>query len=250
MTISTKTLFSLTFVFSCCLQAATIQEFTSNSLSGLGSGGTGYMNPYLYTAIHTSSGCSTGTELLGEGSWTVDVSAYLCHSLWNAIADVGADAYFLMVNGSAANNGRVYSQVVSVSSNQSGVFSGYFTGLYSANPASLTLSVYDGSTSAVLGSASFTTNVTNGVSTAPWIQQSVSYAGASGSTIVVEISLNSAFASGNDFGVDLLDVSPDPPFARILGAAQVNTTPEPSTWLLCGCGLMGLARARKRLKQI
>jgi hypothetical protein len=242
MTYSTNTLVKLAaisvFAFSGFIHAATIQEFNDNGLAGLGDGGTGYMNPYLY--IEVIDGCPTGEELRAEGSWIVGSDTSLCHSLLKGVASVGADSNFLMVNGSNSNNGRIYSQVVNTLGLNSGVFSGYFAGLYSAYPASLTLSVYDGSTSAVIGSHSFTTNVTDGLSPAAWVKQSVNYVGATGSAIVVEISLNSAYASGNDFGVDMLDVT------QGSSISAESPTPEPSSFILCSGILMGLALVRKR----
>ena len=228
---------------SICAHATLVQSFDSNALTGSGQGQNGLMNSALYIPILPSP-CTSNTQMYAEGSWSVGPNANNCHGLWApTTAQSGTGSNFLIVNGSAVNNGRIYSQVVNTGGANSGTFSGYFTGLFVEHPANLSINVYDGVTSTLLGTRSFDTNLAGGSFPPPtptpaaWVLQSVDFAGVTGSSIVLEISLNNAVAGGNDFGVDTLDVA-----FRSAGAGA--PTPEPATFLLSGAALVGLALFR------
>ncbi len=237
--------FSFLSVFT---HAAIVQSFDANDLAGTGSGGSGFMNTFLYSSTIPSP-CTSNTQMFAEGTWSIGPNASDCHSLWApATAQSGSGTNFLIVNGSATGNGRIYSQVVNTGGATSGTVSGYFTGLYTTQAANLSLNVYDGATSAVLGSFSFDTNLaTSSTSSTPnpasWIQQSLNFTGVTGLSIVLEISLNNAIAGGNDFGIDTLDVAfvsaADP-------TGHLNTVPEPVSFLMCGSVMIGFALLRSK----
>jgi hypothetical protein len=180
-------------------------------------------------------GCPT-PGLYGEGTYSIGGSSSSCHSLW---ASVGAQSgsKYMIVNGSTGVS-NVYQQTIAVTAGLNSVFSGYFTGLYSAGPASLQLRVYNGtsSTGTVAAQLQFTTSVNPPTPSPLWALQSLAFV-PTGSQVTVQVYNTSVNASGNDFGIDTLDVSQ-------FGAALVQT-PEPATFLLAGAALLAIGIRRK-----
>ena len=174
--------------------------------------------------------------LTGEGTYSIGGSSSSCHSLWASVGPQAGSNY-MIVNGSITG-GMVYQQTVGVTMGLNSLFSGYFTGLYLASPATLQLRVYNGT--AALGTPAaqlqFVTSVNPPAPSPLWALQTLSFV-PTGNQVTVQIYNISAFASGNDFGIDSLDVSQ-------FGAALIST-PEPSTFLLAGASLAALAKRRK-----
>ena len=187
---------------------------------------------------------STTLALLGcpipglqmEGTYSIGGSSSNCHPLWASVAPQGGSNY-MIVNGSPSG-GSVYQQTVSVTQGLNSIFSGYFTGLYSVNPATLQLRVFNGTSSTGTPSAqlTFTTSVNPPPPSPLWTLQSLSFV-PTGNQVTVQIFNTSVFLSGNDFGLDSLDVTQ-------FGAAFVGT-PEPATFLLAGSALLALALRRR-----
>ena len=235
----------VTSVLSISAHATLVQSFDTNSLAGSGPGQAGSMNSALYIPILPSP-CTSNTQMYAEGSWSVGPNANNCHNLWApTTAQSGVGSNFLIVNGSDVSNGRIYSQVVNTGGANAGTFSGFFTGLFVQHPANLSISVYDGATSTLLGTRAFDTNLAGGAYPPPtptpaaWVQQSVDFSGATGSSIILEIALNNPIAGGDDFGVDTLDVA-------FRSAASPSPVPEPATMLLSFSALVGLALLRSK----
>ena len=191
----------------------------------------------------TVSPGSTSLALLGcpnpgltqEGTYSIGGSSSSCHSLWASVGPQAGSNY-MIVNGSTTG-GMVYQQTVSVTLGLNSTFGAFFTGLYLASPATLQLRVYNGT--AALGTPAaqlqFVTSVNPPPPSPLWTLQTLSFV-PTGNQVTVQIYNISAFASGNDFGIDSLDVSQ-------FGAAVIST-PEPATFLLAGAALAALAMRR------
>lgn len=174
--------------------------------------------------------------LTGEGTYSIGGSSSSCHSLWASVGPQAGSNY-MIVNGSALG-GMVYQQTVNVTLGLNSTFGGYFTGLYLSGPATLQLRVYNGT--AALGTPAaqlqFVTSVNPPTPSPLWALQTLSFV-PTGTQVTVQIYNSSGFASGNDFGIDSLDVSQ-------FGAAVIST-PEPTTFLLVGTALAALAMRRR-----
>ena len=174
--------------------------------------------------------------LVGEGTYSIGGNSSTCHSLWASIGPQAGSNY-MIVNGSVTG-GMVYQQTVSVTLGLNSTFGGYFTGLYLASPATLQLRVYNGASALGTPAAQlqFVTGVNPPAPSPLWVLQTLSFVPTS-NQVTVQIYNISAFASGNDFGIDSLDVSQ-------FGAALIGT-PEPSTFLLAGASLVALVMRRR-----
>lgn len=175
--------------------------------------------------------------LTGEGTYSIGGSSSTCHSLWASVGPQAGSNY-MIVNGSTSP-GMVYQQTVNITLGLNSTFGGYFTGLYLASPATLQLRVFNGT--AALGSPAaqlqFVTSVNPPAPSPLWALQTLSFV-PTGTQVTVQVYNATGFASGNDFGIDSLDVTQ-------FGAAVISSTPEPASFVLAGTALLALAMRRK-----
>ena len=169
------------------------------------------------TAYQLPVGCCA------EGSYAITTDPQLMHGGAEPYGDHSTGSGLMMVaNGSTIANTLLWSQTVSVVPNTDYVFSAYVSSWWLGSPAELDLRME------TMGSVVST--FTAPTQTALWQKWSVILnSGASGSFNINIVNRNIA-AFANDFAID--DIS----FSAI---------PEPSTALLLGIGLAGIAARRR-----
>ncbi|MEP7362194.1 MAG: PEP-CTERM sorting domain-containing protein [Acidobacteriota bacterium] len=204
------------------LQASIIQGFEGGSIAPGVAGGT-------YSSLGP---CGAGTELFPEASYAVTSSATACHNLWLPVT-AQEGSLFLAVNGNTST-GLVYEQTEGglTIGNTYSLFA-WFSGLYTTNPADITWNITAGGTTPV---NSFLTNTTGA-----WEQNGITFV-ATATSVTFNISINTFQASGNDFGVDNINLE---------DLGNLNEVPEPGSFALFGTGaafLIGLARRRAARK--
>ena len=227
-----------------CLSAANvfgtiIQDF-DNAIGSLTPGST----VLAYAGVVGSSTCANATSLFQEGTYAIGKNARDCHSLWSDTGpeNPGSTSNFMIVNGDPTNKDVVYQQMVSVVAGQATSFSVWLTGLYSSNPAGITLRVFDG-TNVDLGgtilttSLQFNTNLSGPPTPAAWQRLSTSDFQTLSNTITVQVLNSNKGEQGNDFGLDTLELTQ---------TGSQDPVPEPATFLLAGLALAGLAFLRPK----
>ena len=218
----------------------TIQDF-DNANGSIAPGST----VLAYAGVVGSSTCADATSLFQKGTYAVGNNARDCHSLWSSTGpqNPGSTSNFMIVNGDPTNKDVVYQQVVTVVSGQATSFSVWLTGLYSSNPAGITLKVFDGIDVGLAGnllatSPEFAVNLSSPPSPAAWEKLSTSAFQTLSNTITIQVVNSSRVESGNDFGLDTLDITQT--------AAAHDSVPEPATFLLAGLSLAVVAFLRPR----
>lgn len=217
----------------------TIQDF-DNANGSLAPGST----VLAYAGVVGSSTCANATSLFQEGTYAIGNNARDCHSLWSSTGpqNPGANSNFMIVNGDPTNKDVVYQQVVTVVSGQLTSFSVWITGLYSSNPAGITLKVFDGTNvnpggNILSTSSEFVVNLSAPPNAAAWEKLSTSAFQTLSNTITIQVLNSSRLESGNDFGLDTLEIAQ---------TAVNESVPEPATFLLAGLALAGLAFLRPK----
>ncbi len=169
------------------------------------------------TAYQLPVGCCA------EGSYAITTDPQLMHGGAEPYGDHSTGSGLMMVaNGSTIANTLLWSQTVSVVPNSDYVFSAYVSSWWLGSPAELDLRME------TMGSVVST--FTAPTQTALWQKWSVILnSGASGSFNINIVNRNIA-AFANDFAID--DIS-------------FSAVPEPSTALLVGIGLIGMAARRR-----
>ncbi len=217
----------------------TIQDF-DNANGSLAPGST----VLAYAGVVGSSTCADATSLFQKGTYAIGNNARDCHSLWSNTGpqNPGSTNNFMIVNGDPTNKDVVYQQVVTVAAGQATSFSVWLTGLYSSNPAGITLKVFDGTNvdpggNLLTSSAEFVVNLSSPPSPAAWEKLVAPNFQTISNTITIQIVNSSRVESGNDFGLDTLDITQ---------TAGYHSVPEPATFLLAGLALAGLAFLRPK----
>ena len=221
------------------VSGTTIQDF-DNANGSIAPGST----VLAYAGVVGSSTCANATSLFEKGTYAIGSNARDCHSLWSSSGpqNPGTNSNFMIVNGDPTNKDVVYQQVVTVVAGQATSFSVWLTGLYSSNPAGITLKVFDGTNvdpggSLLTTSAEFVVNLSSPPSPATWEKFATSSFQTISNTITIQVVNSSRLESGNDFGLDTLDITQ---------TAAHDSVPEPATFLLAGLALAGLAFLRPK----
>ena len=214
--------------------ATIIQDF-DNSTGSIAPGSTSL----TYAGVPGSSTCANNTVLVPEGTYAIGNNANSCHSFWSTTGpqNPGLNNNFMIVNGNPIpGRDLVYQQVVTgLNVGDITVFSAWLTGLFSSNPAGIVLKVYDGNGTGgtvLTTSSQFNTNLSAPPTPAAWEQFATANFITLSDTITIQVINQSNVTTGNDFGLDTLEVN--------------QGVPEPATFLIAGSALLGLAFRRRK----
>lgn len=181
-----------------------------------------------YAAVDPS--LQNGTSLYPEGAYTVGTSALLYHNLW-----AGFPAYdgtrFLIANGAPGNNVPVWSQTLNgLTAGQTYGFSAYIT-----NVCCNSSFAGGNGTPVIVATSAGNVTLASGAApnTAQWVRLTGTFV-ATGTSTALSIFNDNSVASGNDFGLDAIDV---------------HAVPEPATWgmMIVGFAAAGAALRRRRV---
>ena len=151
-------------------------------------GNTGFASSYL-----VGTGGSWGL-LSNEGTYAISTNANLTHvNFVNCTDHTTGTGNMMVINGAAAANQSVWSQVVNVTPFTDYDFSAWFTSVHSSNPASLSFAI----NGVPIGNA-----VNLSSATCNWQNFAASWNSGASVSATISITNQNTGGSGNDFAID------------------------------------------------
>ncbi len=197
--------------------------FASNIVinGGFESGNTGFTSTYTNVV-------NGWPPDLSEGKYAIGSDPNYYHELWASFGPYEGSK-MMIVNGATISGVNVWSQSVTAAPNTTYYFSAEIASQYATSPAVLDFSINNGSIGTL--NASSTVGL--------WQNFYATWNSGAGGPVILGLVNQNTVAGGNDFCLDNIQMDTVNPGGH-------NVTPAPSTVLLLGSGMLGLALLGRR----